>query len=111
MTVQIEYEDELSPEALATHEAGHALAFLIAGCPFHSLTIEAETVDFGIRDGAIVPDPGRAQKFVIRNPPMASIMFLVNTCVGNVAVAQHEGKITTHIGIRDAEHESGDDAS
>jgi len=109
--VQIEYEDELSREALATHEAGHALAFLIAGCPFHSLTIEAEAVDYGIRDGAIVPDPDRAQKFVLRNPPMAFVMYLVTTCVGDVAVAQYEGKETANIKVRDAEHESKDDAS
>jgi len=109
--VQIEYEDELSREALATHEAGHALAFLIAGCPFHSLTIEPETTNNGIRDGAIIPDPDRAQRFVIGNPPLASIMYLVNACVGDVAVAQYDGKGTASISIRDAEHESGDDAS
>lgn len=106
-----EHEDLPSREALATHEAGHAVVFLLVGCPFHSLTIEEVRESYGIRDGAIVPDVDGAQQFVLGNPPLAAAMFLVNACIGDVAMARHEGKPTASITIRDAEHESGDDAS
>jgi len=102
---QIEYEEELSREDLAIHEAGHAIAFLLAGCPFHSVTIEEEVTEHGILDGSIIPDPKRAERFSKQNPPMAAIMYFVNACAADVAVAKSRGKETTPFIMRDAEDE------